>query len=38
MEGFIKYQCPKCGYTMATKMSVGDPKCPEDGTKLEKVA
>ena len=38
MEGMITYQCPKCGYKMAAKMVVGTPTCPNDGTKLEKVA
>lgn len=37
MEDMIKYRCPKCGYTMAAKMVIGEPKCPTDGTKLEKV-
>ena len=40
MEGMIKYECPNptCDYTMAAKLVVGGPKCPECGTKLEKVA
>ncbi len=37
MKDMIKYRCPKCGFTMAAKMVIGEPKCKECGTKMEKV-